>query len=252
VNTTEIAKELLTALDHGKTIPSIAQRYPGFGWDDGYEIAAEIVKLRRARGEQPVGRKIGFTNRKIWPEYGATSPIWAHVYDNTLIFAKDNTATLSLKGSARPKLEPEIAFKLRAPLPTGCRDPTLILESIEWLAPSFEIVDCHFADWKFQPADAAADFSLHWKLIVGTPYRPQKYEINNIINMLHDCRVSLSKNIRHWRWLSSLTSSRASRNSLRPPRAKSSPPVRSPRHSRSSPEKRGHRCMTACPSRDCN
>lgn len=190
----DIAAELLTALDHGKTIPSVAQRHPGFDWDDGYAIAAEIVRLRRARGEKPVGRKIGFTNRNIWPEYGATSPIWAHVYDETLIFAEDNVATVSLKGSARPKLEPEIAFKLRAPLPAGCRDPMLILDSIEWLAPSFEIVDCHFTDWKFLPADAAADFSLHWKLIVGTPHRPRPNEISLINNVLRECRVTLSKN----------------------------------------------------------
>ena len=26
----------------------------------------------------------------------------------------------------------------------------------EWMAPSFEIVDCHFADWKFHSADSAA------------------------------------------------------------------------------------------------
>lgn len=189
-----IAAELLDALDHGKTIPSVAERNPGFGWDQGYDIAAEILRMRRARGEQPAGRKIGFTNRNIWPEYGATAPIWAHVYDDTMLFAQNSAATISLRGSVQPRLEPEIAFKLHAPLPVNCKDPARILESVEWLAPSFEIVDCHFPDWKFLPADAAADFSFHWKLIVGPPYRLQNSEINNINNMLHDCRVTLSKN----------------------------------------------------------
>lgn len=191
---TAIASELLDALDHGKTIPSVVARSPGCGWDEGYAIAAEIVKLRRARGEKAVGRKIGFTNRNIWPEYGATAPIWAHVYDDTLITAEDNAAAVSLKGSARPKLEPEIAFKLKAPLPVGCKDPAAVLQSIEWFAPSFEIVDCHFADWKFQPADAAVDFSFHWKLIVGTPHQVRHDEIHNLINMLRDFGITLSKN----------------------------------------------------------
>ena len=44
-----------------------------------------------------------------------------------------------------------------------------MLDAIEWYAPSFEIVDCHLADWKFQSAESAADFALHWRLIVGTP-----------------------------------------------------------------------------------
>ena len=30
---------------------------------------------------------------------------------------------ISLRGSVAPRLEPEIAFKLRAPVPVGCKDP---------------------------------------------------------------------------------------------------------------------------------
>lgn len=190
----ELAAELLDALDRGRTIPSVAKRSPGFGWDEGYEVAAEIVTLRRARGEKPVGRKIGFTNRNIWPEYGATAPIWAHVYDDTLIYARDNVAIVSLESSVQPKIEPEIAFRLRTPLPVDCTDPAVMLDSLEWLAPSFEIVDCHFPDWKFSPADAAADFSLHWRLIIGTPYEIHKAETASLAAQLRDCRIALSKN----------------------------------------------------------
>lgn len=188
------AVKLLEALDRGKLVPPAAQAGAGNDWDAGYEVAAEILRLRRARGEKTVGRKIGFTNRNIWAQYGATSPIWAHVYDGTLIHASDNTATVSLAGSAQPRIEPEIAFRLHAPLPAGCEDPVLMLESLEWLAPSFEIVDCHFADWKFNPADAAADFALHWRLIIGTPHVIRQAEIPPLAAQLHDCRVTLAKN----------------------------------------------------------
>ena len=194
MDTARLARELLAALDGGSTIPSIVARDPGFGWDEGYRVAAELLKLRRARGERTVGRKIGFTNRNIWAEYGATAPIWAHIYDRTLIRASDRQAAVSLKGSVRPRLEPEIAFKLKAPLPAGSSDPETILRSIEWYAPSFEIVDCHFADWKFGPADAAADFSLHWRLIVGTPCQLRSVEIPALATQLRDCRVALSRN----------------------------------------------------------
>lgn len=189
-----IARELLDALDQGKLIPSIVERNPGFDWNAAYDVAAELVRLRRARGERCVGRKIGFTNRNIWPEYGATSPIWAHVYDRTLIHAKDNVASVSLRDSVAPRLEPEIAFMLRGPLPVGCTDPAIILQSIAWLAPSFEIVDCHFRDWRFQPADAAADFSLHWRLIIGEPYPITTAEIAKLAVQIRDCRVALKCN----------------------------------------------------------
>jgi len=194
MDTARLARELLAALDGGSTIPSIVARDPVFGWDEGYRVAAELLKLRRARGERTVGRKIGFTNRNIWAEYGATAPIWAHIYDRTLIRASDQQAAVSLKGSVRPRLEPEIAFKLKAPLPAGNGHPETVLRSIEWYAPSFEIVDCHFADWKFGPADAAADFSLHWRLIVGTPCQLRSVEIPVLAAQLRDCRVALSRN----------------------------------------------------------
>ena len=188
-----VVGELIDALDQGKVITSIVQRNPHFDWEAAYRVAAGIVGVRRARGEKTIGRKIGFTNRNIWAEYGATAPIWAHVYDRTVHFAENDSATVSLKGSVQPRLEPEIAFKLKSPLPSSINDPLRVLETIEWMAPSFEIVDCHFADWKFGPADSAADFSFHWRLVVGTPCAISAAEIPDLISQLRDCRVVLNK-----------------------------------------------------------
>jgi 2-oxo-3-hexenedioate decarboxylase len=190
----QLAQELLAAHDSGTTIPSIVERYPGFDWDEGYQVSAEILKLRLARGEKVVGRKIGFTNRNIWAEYGATAPIWAHVYDKSLILALDHRATISLRGSVQPRLEPEIAFKLKSALSAGIEDPRTILDAIEWLAPSFEIVDCHLADWKFKTAESAADFALHWRLIVGTPWEIREGVRATLVDQLRDCQVTLRKN----------------------------------------------------------
>lgn len=189
-----VAQELLYALDEGRTVPLITAREPAFNWDDAYAVSAELIRLRRARGEKPVGRKIGFTNRNIWPQYGATSPIWHPVYDRTVVYADNGNASLSLAASCQPLIEPEIAFKLRAPVPVNCKDPATILQSIEWYAPSFEIVCCHFAGWKCTPAEFAADYSLHWRLVVGTPVAVNAANISALANQLHDCRVSLSKN----------------------------------------------------------
>ena len=194
MNIPGIAQELLDALGRGGTVRSIVGRHPAFGWDEAYAVAAEILLRRRGRGEKTVGRKIGFTNRNIWAEYEATAPIWAHVYDRTLVHAAGDRASVSLKGSARPRIEPEIAFRLKAPLAAGVREPARVLEAIEWLAPSFEIVDCHFDEWKFKSADSAADFALHWRLIVGTPRPVSRGDIQALVPQLHDCRVTLAKN----------------------------------------------------------
>jgi 2-oxo-3-hexenedioate decarboxylase len=189
-----IAQQLLAAWDTGQIVPAITAGHPAFNWEDAYGISAELIRLRRARGEKTVGRKIGFTNRNIWPQYGATSPIWHPVYDRTLIHADNNKATLSLAGSCQPLIEPEIAFKLRGQVPLNCTDPATILRSVEWYAPSFEIVCCHFAGWKCTPAEFAADFSLHWRLVVGTPVAINGGNLPALAKHLGDCNVTLSKN----------------------------------------------------------
>src|SRR5580704_17281604 len=91
----EQARDLLKAYDEGKLVPRPSEHRQGFDWHAAYSVAAEMVKLRRARGECCVGRKIGFTNRSIWPEFGATAPIWAHVYASTLIWATGHEVLVS-------------------------------------------------------------------------------------------------------------------------------------------------------------
>jgi 2-keto-4-pentenoate hydratase len=159
----------------------------------GYGAAQELHAERIAQGWQAVGRKIGFTNRNIWPQYSMTSPIWHPVYDRTLMRAVDGKATLSLAGSCQPLIEPEIAFCLKGAVPVNCTDPATILQSIAWYAPSFEIVCCHFADWKCTPAEYAADFSLHWRLVVGTPVPVNGASLTELARLLGECSVTLSQ-----------------------------------------------------------
>lgn len=193
MDTAVIARELLAALDTGELIPPIAEHDPDFDWGQAYDVAAELLRLRTARGERPIGRKVGFTNRNIWPEYGATSPIWAHVYDTTVMHAGRDGTTVSLRGAAQPRLEPEIAFCLKAPLAAGIDDPLQLLEAVEWYAPSFEIVDCHFPRWKFRSADSAADFSFHWRLVVGAPVAVTGEDHAALSARLRDCKVALAR-----------------------------------------------------------
>ena len=54
----------------------MSDRDPGFDPAKAYCLTAAVRRLREARGERVVERKIGFTNRLIWPEYGVHAPIW--------------------------------------------------------------------------------------------------------------------------------------------------------------------------------
>src|SRR3954465_7523191 len=131
-----------------------------------YAEARALHDRRVREGWRPVGRKIGFTNRSIWPRYGVYEPIWGTVYDRTLVEATDNQAALVLEGLCQPRIEPEICFKLRAaPRSASIED---LLAAIEWVAHSVEIVQCDQPGWKTSLEHSIAFNGLHGRLILGS------------------------------------------------------------------------------------
>src|SRR6188768_202462 len=168
MNTDAIATELLEALDRRSIVEPFTRRDSGFDNRAAYEVSAEILRRRRARGEKPIGRKIGFTNRLIWDEYGVSAPMWGHVYDSTVTFLTESSGRLAISHLAQPRIEPEIMLHFRES-PASARDDGELLSTIDWIAHGFEIVQTHFLDWKFGLADTVADFGLHGALVVGPP-----------------------------------------------------------------------------------
>ena len=163
-----IADRLIAAYDSASMVEPVTATLPDFSVSDAYAVLGEIEARRRAEGWQPVGRKIGFTNRTIWPRYGVWQPMWAHIWAHTVHPADADGASLSLRPLVQPRIEPEVVFKLKAPVPPT-DDPVALLAGVEWIAPGFEIVQSHFPAWKFTAADCTAAFGLHGALIVGTP-----------------------------------------------------------------------------------
>jgi 2-oxo-3-hexenedioate decarboxylase len=164
---------------------------PTFDLTTAYQVLAHVAQARTARGERMVGRKIGFTNRNIWPEYGVDSPIWAPVYDTTLVDAARGTAQVPLEHTRSPRIEPEIAFGLRSGIEPGSSDPAAILRCVAWAAPAIEIVDCHYPGWQFRVQDTVAQQGLHAALILGPKMRLEPGTLAQWAQQLSECRAAL-------------------------------------------------------------
>jgi len=162
-----LADELIAVHEKATTVPPFTSQHPGLTAKAGYAAAHALHNYRLSKGWKPVGRKIGFTNRTLWDRYGVHEPMWGTVYDRTLIQAEKQRATVPLEGLVQPRIEPEVAFKLKS-VPKSA-DPKELLGCIEWMAHSVEIVQCHHPDWKFTIADCTTDNGLHGRLIVGPP-----------------------------------------------------------------------------------
>jgi len=161
-----VAARLLAAYDAAALCPLPSAADPAFDLRAAFVAADELCRLRVARGEKPVGYKIGFTNRSIWERYGVHQPIWGPVWDSTAALLDGAAATMSLRGLSQPRLEPEVVFGFVRP-PRAGMSLAELQGCLEWVAHGLEIVHTHFEGWRFTAADTVADFALHGRLRVG-------------------------------------------------------------------------------------
>jgi 2-oxo-3-hexenedioate decarboxylase len=167
-DTAALAREMKAAQDNGRPIERFTTRLPGFDLAAAYEVAAHVHRARLAEGMKHVGRKIGFTNPDMWAKYGVREPIWAWIYDETVVRLEGTQGACSLGRFVEPRIEPEIVLHFReAPPPRA--GIAQIAEAIDWVAHGYEIVQSHFPGWVFMAPDTVADWSLHGTLFVGPP-----------------------------------------------------------------------------------
>jgi 2-keto-4-pentenoate hydratase len=187
-----IAKTVLSAIDGGSQLEPFTARDAGFTEAQAYVVTAELRALRVARGEKPVGRKIGFTNRTIWEEYGIFQPIWGDIYDTTVrdVRPGDPVAVSQLP---EPRIEPEIVLGLGHDLGPGMSIDE-IGQSIDWIAHGFEFVQSIFPGWKFSVADCVADGGLHGRLFVGPRLELSADQRLTLARDLSRLTISLSRN----------------------------------------------------------
>ena len=215
------ALELVAAYAERRPLATPLSARDGLDLTTAYLVERELVQMRRAAGRTTVGVKVGYANKAMWRVLKLDTLVWAHMYDDTVRYANGNEATLSLAQMISPKIEPEIVFKMKSPLgndvsaafapgASAPRDAAAALEAVEWLALGFEIIDCPYADWKFQPADFVAAYGLHAALIVGKPLPVTAANIPELVEQLPKFKIRLSKN-------GALVEEGSGRNSLRSP-----------------------------------
>lgn len=187
-----IAADILAALDDARSIAPLTSRHPDFDEAAAYAVTAELRALRVAHGERPVGRKIGFTNRNIWPEYGVFQPIWGDVYDRTTREITEG-ARVVVSHLPEPRIEPEIVLGLDRDIDASMSIAD-IEASIGWVAHGFEIVQSVYPGWRFKVADCIADGGLHGALYVGPRKMLSPAERPRLGKALSGISITLSRN----------------------------------------------------------
>jgi 2-oxo-3-hexenedioate decarboxylase len=162
MDTAGLARDLFDARQHRRLVLPPSERFAKFSVDDGYAVGDLMHQKLVNQGFSSVGFKLGFTNQGIWGQLGLNRPFWAHIYDRTVTDQRE----ANLDEFVAPRIEPEIVLGLASKLDPGASAED-VGAAIGWAAMGFEIVQCHFPDWKMNPADAIADGGLHGLLVLG-------------------------------------------------------------------------------------
>lgn len=194
ISAADAAARLREAGERSATLEAFTAQDAGFDLDRAYQAQEAVTRERVAGGWRVIGRKIGFTNRDIWPLYGVDAPMWAPVFDRSVIFAGEHPVGIALQGIVQPRIEPEILFRLASPVPAGLTRPDDVLPHVEGYAHSIEIVHSHFHGWKARLPDFCADQACHSRLVVGPLKRVDAGSRETLVAALADCSVRLCRN----------------------------------------------------------
>ncbi|HYO35689.1 MAG TPA: fumarylacetoacetate hydrolase family protein [Geodermatophilus sp.] len=163
-----IAGELAAAAATRTPVQPPATTYPGLSPEDAYAVAAVGIDRRRAAGARPVGHKIGLTSAAMQQMLGVDQPDYGALLDDMAV--ADGGSTSAARW-CQPRIEPEVAFRLRTRLSGPGLGIEEVLAATEAVAPALEIIDSRVADWAISWWDTVADNASSAAFVVG-PWTP--------------------------------------------------------------------------------
>jgi 2-oxo-3-hexenedioate decarboxylase len=171
-NIEEIAARLDDAARFARSVDQLVEPLT---IDESYEVQALLLARRYERGERRVGVKMGFTSRAKMVQMGLDEMIWGRLTDGLLV---EDGGIVQLSQFVHPRVEPEIAFLLKAPL-AGRVDTLTAGAAIEAIAPALEIIDSRYHNFKFSLTDVIADNSSSSGFVVG-PWFDSRADFSNL------------------------------------------------------------------------
>jgi 2-oxo-3-hexenedioate decarboxylase len=167
-----IAVKLDDAARNARAVPQLTEPIT---MEDAYAIQALSMGRRYARGEKRIGIKMGFTSRAKMAQMGLSEMVWGRLTDAMLV---DDGDAIDPAKFVHPRVEPEVAFLLKAPLEGRVTLPAA-LAAVEAVAPALEIIDSRYENFKFSLSDVVADNCSSSALVVG-PWADKRTNLSNL------------------------------------------------------------------------
>ena len=133
-----LARRLDDAWDSHVTITPLSESEGLSSVDDAYAIQSAWTRLRVARGERVLGRKIGLTSRAMQRSSNINEPDYGALLDD-MLFA--NNGDIPIARFIEPRVEVELAFILKDRLSGPDCTVQDVLNATGRIVPAIEIID---------------------------------------------------------------------------------------------------------------
>ncbi|WP_328869158.1 fumarylacetoacetate hydrolase family protein [Streptomyces sp. NBC_00287] len=164
----EAARLLREAEHRADPVEPLSALLPGLDVADAYAVQQDNIARRLADGASVVGHKVGLTAPAMQRLLGVDEPDFGHLLDDMV--HRDGSPVLAAH-YCRPRVEPEICFRLARPLGGPGTTVEDVLAATDAVAPALEIVDSRIRDWRITLVDTVADNASSAGLVCG-PWTP--------------------------------------------------------------------------------
>lgn len=155
---------LIRAAEDRQPIPPLSATFPDLDLESAYAVQRLVVEERLRRDRAIRGHKVGLTSRAMQEMLGVDEPDYGVLLDDMF---HDDGSPIPAAGFLQPRVEVEVAFKLRASLAAPGVTAEMALEATEAVAPAVEIIDSRIADWKITLADTISDNASSGAVVIG-------------------------------------------------------------------------------------
>ncbi|WP_440708928.1 2-oxo-hept-4-ene-1,7-dioate hydratase [Herbiconiux sp. YIM B11900] len=172
---TAIADELVEAARTRTPVPLITARHPEMTIEDSYRVQSLWRSRNEAAGRTLVGHKIGLTSKAMQAATGIAEPDFGIIFDDMVL---ESGAVLDWGVYTHPRVEVELAFRLKSDLSgPGC---TLfdVLAATEYVVPALEILDSRIEMEGRTIVDTISDNAAMGVMVIGgRPVRPDELDL---------------------------------------------------------------------------
>lgn len=159
-----LAERLRVAEADAAPIAPLTDDFPEMTADDAFAVQLVNINRRIDAGAKVVGHKVGLASEAMQQMMGVDEPDYGHLLED--MEYQENTP-IPTSAFCTPRVELEVAFILGKDIPAEGVDDAELLDYIEWVVPSIELIDSRITDWKIKLADTIADNASSCGFILG-------------------------------------------------------------------------------------